>query len=82
MNPTTYRIALAGLGNVGSAVLSILHREEQSLRQRYGVQFLVTGVAELGGGAVDDIGLDLGLVLETLQAQRLVARLPNVGRPG
>jgi homoserine dehydrogenase len=80
--PTIYRIALAGLGNVGSAVLAILHREEQSLRKRYGVQILVTGVAELGGGALDPNGLDLGLLLATLHAKRPVADLPTIGKPG
>jgi homoserine dehydrogenase len=80
MKLTTYRIALAGLGNVGSSVLSILHREEHALRKRYGVKFCVTGVAELGGCAVDETGLDLGLLLETLQAHHSVASLPGVGR--
>ena len=48
--PFTYRIALAGLGNVGASLLNILHREADSLRTRYGVEFLLTGAAELGGG--------------------------------
>jgi len=78
----TYRIALAGLGNVGASMLSILAKETDSLRQRYGVNFLVTGVAELGGGAIDDNGLDLELLLSTLKNKGLVADLPNIGRPG
>jgi homoserine dehydrogenase len=82
MTLSSYRIALAGLGNVGSALLTILQRESLSLRKRYGVEFLVTGVAELGGGAVDLAGLDLGLLLETLQAKRSIASLSGVGRPG
>ena len=82
MSVTSYRIALAGLGNVGSALLTILQRESLSLRKRYGVEFLVTGVAELGGGAIDLAGLDLGLLLATLQAKHNVADLPGVGRPG
>ena len=82
MTTISYRIALAGLGNVGSALLTILQRESINLRKRYGVEFLVTGVAELGGGAVDLAGLDLGLLLETLQAKCSVAGLPGIGRPG
>ena len=82
MHPTTYRLALAGLGNVGSAVLAILHRQDTTLRTRYGVHLQVTGVAELGGGAVDTAGLDLGLVLDALRTQRAVASLPGIGRPG
>lgn len=82
MTISTYRIALAGLGHVGSSVLSILQRETQTLRQRYGVQFLITGIAELGGGAIDENGLDLAVLLETLQAKKSVASLPHVGKPG
>jgi len=82
MYPTTYRLALTGLGNVGSSLLSILHREKTSLHKRYGVKFLVTGVAELGGGAIDDNGLDLALLLETLRNNSPVAELANIGRPG
>lgn len=82
MNPATYRIALAGLGNVGSSVLAILQREEHFLLKRYGVRFCVTGVAELGGCAIDRDGLDPGLLLEALSAGRPVAGLPGVGRDG
>jgi homoserine dehydrogenase len=82
MTPTLYRIALVGLGNVGSAVLSILHREQHSLLKRYGVTFCVIGVAELGGCAIDENGLDLGELLATLQAKQSIASLPSVGRPG
>jgi homoserine dehydrogenase len=82
MSLVTYRIALAGLGNVGASLLNILHCEADSLRTRYGVEFLLTGVAELGGGAIDPQGLDLALLLHTLQKQQPVAELPSVGRPG
>jgi len=82
MYSKTYRIALTGLGNVGSSLLAILHREKSSLHERYGVKFLITGVAELGGSAIDDNGLDLALLLETLRNNCSVAELPNIGRPG
>ena len=82
MSSTTYRIALAGLGNVGASLLDILHREAESLRSRYGVQFLVTGVAEWGGGAIDTNGLDLALLLKNLRQKDPVSHLPVVGKPG
>ncbi|PWQ99259.1 homoserine dehydrogenase [Leucothrix arctica] len=82
MEPTVYRIALAGLGNVGGSLLSILHQESESLQTRYGVKFKLTGVAELGGGAINDEGLDLGLLLNTLSAKSKVSTLPDIGRPG
>lgn len=82
MHSHTFHIALAGLGNVGANTLRILLREQNRLAQRYGVRFLVTGVAELGGGAIAPGGLDIALLLETLQDGKTVASLPEVGRPG
>lgn len=82
MSDNTFHIALAGLGNVGANVLKILHREQDMLMRRYGVRFLVTGVAELGGGAVAPEGLDVDLLLQTLREGDAVADLPGVGRPG
>lgn len=78
----TIRIALAGLGNVGRNVVSILHTQQDSLRQRYGLNFVVTGVVELGGGAIHADGLDLGQLLRTIDAKKPVTDLPDVGRPG
>jgi homoserine dehydrogenase len=82
MAPMIYKIAVAGLGNVGSSLLDILHKEEASILKRYGVKFLVTGVAELGGGAINQHGLDLDQLIETLAAKKLVSDLPEVGRKG
>ena len=82
MHNNTFRIALAGLGNVGANTLRILLRDQEMLAQRYGVRFLVTGVAELGGGAVSSTGLDVSQLLATLQAGQTVSSLPDVGRPG
>jgi homoserine dehydrogenase len=82
MNPTTYRIALAGLGNVGCALLAILQREKHHLQKHYGVHFSITGVAELGGGAIDHNGLDPNVLLATLRARQPIANLPGIGRPG
>ncbi len=78
----TIRIALAGLGNVGRNVLSILHTQKDALRKRYGLTFAITGVVELGGGAIHPDGLDLARLLQTIDERRAVADLPTVGRPG
>jgi homoserine dehydrogenase len=76
-----WRLAIVGLGHVGSGVLEILSRSADDLRSRYGVEFAVTGVAELGGGAVHPAGLDLAAVLGAVRARRAVAELDLVGRP-
>lgn len=76
------RIAIAGLGNVGRNVLAMLHTQRDALGQRYGLEFAVTGVVELGGGALAPDGLDLARLLEVIDARQPVSSLPGVGRPG
>jgi homoserine dehydrogenase len=76
-----WRLAVVGLGHVGSGVLEILSHSADDLRSRYGVEFVITGVAELGGSAVHPSGLDLAAVLRAVRARRAVAELGLVGRP-
>ena len=78
----TFSIVIAGLGNVGSAVLAILNREKDGFLKRYGVEFKVVGVVELTGGAVSSSGLDLSLLLEALEKGASVSSIPQLGRPG
>jgi homoserine dehydrogenase len=77
-----WRLGIAGLGNVGSGLLRILRDSRADLAQRYGVDFAVTAVAELGGGAFHPDGLNLDTVLDALDAGQPVAGLPAVGFPG
>jgi homoserine dehydrogenase len=78
----TYRLILAGLGNVGRSFLSILQTQEALLRERYGLAFIVVGAADSGGGAADARGLDLGALLAVKRAGKSVARIPEAGQPG
>ncbi len=48
---TTHNLALLGFGNVGRALVSLLERKRADLRDAYGIEFRITGVAtrHLGG---------------------------------
>ncbi len=81
MKIITYKIVLIGLGNVGSNVLNILHREEKSLQKRYGIKFSVVGVADIDGCAIDKNGLNLQLLVQTLSEKKCVSSLQNIGKP-
>src|SRR3989442_11897455 len=80
--PSTWRIALAGAGHVGAGVADILHDRGEALSAEHGVRLVVTGVAELGGGAVDPAGLDIAALRTALGAGRPLAELSDVGVPG
>jgi homoserine dehydrogenase len=78
----TKRLILAGLGNVGQNLLTILQSQAALLRERYGLAFLVVGAADSGGAASDPAGLDLAAILAAKRAGRSVATLPGTGSAG
>jgi len=41
----TFHLGIVGLGNVGSALVGLLQRKQQELAHRYGIAWLITGVA-------------------------------------
>lgn len=75
----TYKFALLGFGNVGQAFARLLQRKATDLRQRYGIETVVTAIATGSHGrAIDPAGIDLeaalnmmekGQSLDTLSAQ-------------
>jgi homoserine dehydrogenase len=79
---TTWRLCLAGAGHVGAGVVSMLHRRHAEIATRYGADLRLCGIAELGGCAVDQSGLDLASVLDTIGAGTPLGAMPGAGRPG
>lgn len=84
MTTRTYKLILAGLGNVGRNFVHLLQSQSELLRQRYGVDFLLVGAADSGGAASDQNGLDLAALLQAKRAGKSVAALPGArsGRSG
>ena len=71
MTPTRhYNLALLGFGNVGRALAGLLGRKRDELRERYGVEWTITGVASRRLGWQAD---PAGLQLESLQAAAAAA---------
>ena len=65
-----------------SNMLKILHTQAAVLRERYGVQFSVVGVADSTGAAIDLNGLDV-VAMHAIKANRNpISSLPAFGRPG
>jgi homoserine dehydrogenase len=75
-----YRLALLGFGNVGRAFARLLQRKENELETKYGINFIVTGIATGWHGiAVDSNGLDLDQALalvESGQPLDSISKLP------
>jgi homoserine dehydrogenase len=75
-----YRLALLGFGNVGRAFARLLQRKEKELEIKYGINFIVTGIATgCHGIAVDANGIDLTKALELFESGKpldLISQLP------
>ncbi|MBI3362035.1 MAG: homoserine dehydrogenase, partial [Chloroflexi bacterium] len=57
---THYSLALIGFGNVGRALTRLLTRKSAELRDRYGIEWRVTGIAARRRGiAINADGLDV-----------------------
>ncbi len=61
---TIYNLAFIGLGNVGKALIGLLHRKREELRQRYSIQWRITGIASRRlGWLVNPDGFDVEALL-------------------
>lgn len=70
------KIALAGCGNVGTALLEILYKKKEELAQKYNFLFEVTMITDLFKGTVaDPNGLDLAKVLRELHTNNSLKTL-------
>ena len=77
-----YRLALLGFGNVGRALARLLLREQAKLRARYGVEFMVTGIATgRHGYALAPQGLDLAAALEMAEKGHDLSALSTAPPP-
>ena len=60
----------------------MLRDRREHLVRRYGADLSVVGVAELGGAAIDQDGIDLRLLIEALAAEVPLGEVAGVGRAG
>ena len=73
------RIALAGCGNVGTALLEILQEKRSELAGKYGFKFEVVLICDLMKGTImDPQGLDLDKVLDAIHNKRGFMNFPPV----
>lgn len=64
------RVAIVGLGNVGRRFLELMQLKRETLRTRFGVEFVVVGVCDSTGGTTDAAGLDVDKILELKRAKQ------------
>ena len=71
-----YRLSFIGFGNVARALIRLLERKRELLKQKYDVTYSVTGIATgRHGFAVHPDGLDVNKVLEFVESGKSLAPL-------
>ena len=76
------RFLLIGVGNVGRRFLELLVRKRDTLRDRLGLELMLTGVADTSGMATCSTGLDPQQVVQLKAEGQGVAAYPHWGQPG
>lgn len=77
-----YKLALLGFGNVGQALARLLMEKADTIRTRYGIEHVVTGIATGShGAAVHPYGLDLQTALLHLESGKTLDGLTSVSHP-
>ena len=72
------KIALAGCGNVGTALLELLCEKKDELRENYGFEYKVVLVSARSKGTImNPEGIDLGAALGSLRETRTFEKLPR-----
>ncbi|MBA2676944.1 MAG: homoserine dehydrogenase [Ktedonobacteraceae bacterium] len=77
-----YNIAIVGFGNVGRALLQLLQEKTSELREHYGIEWQLTGVATRRmGWLADPDGLDVTALLEgKVPATNSSQDIPNASK--
>ena len=80
--PMINKIALAGCGNVGTALLEILHEKKDELREKYGFEYKVVLVSDLTKGVVANAdGIDLAALEEAFKGGVKLFLFSNPNNP-
>jgi len=78
----TMRVALVGLGNVGRAFLELMTIKRRVLRERYGLELVLTGAADSSGAAFGAGHIDHANLLRHKRAGHGVGQYPRLGHRG
>ncbi len=78
----TVRVALVGLGHVGRSFLELMTLKRKTLRDRYGLELALVGVADSSGAVLGAGRIDHANLLRHKRAGRGVGQYPRLGHRG
>lgn len=74
-----YRLSLIGFGNVARALVRLLERKRDLLKEQHDIKYVVTGIATgKHGFAVNPNGLDVNQALELVESRQPISPLSSL----
>ena len=77
----TVRLLIGGLGNAAYPMVKLLETEKERMASDFGLEFVVVGVADSKGAAVNPAGISPAEILDIKQRCGTVSAMPGIGRP-
>lgn len=77
----TVRLLIGGLGNAAYPMVKLLETEKERMASDFGLEFVVVGVADSKGAAVNPAGISPAEILDIKQHCGTVSAMPGIGRP-
>lgn len=76
------KICIFGFGAVGKGVARVFSMKKDEIKEKYGVDLIITAVADTSGAAICDEGLDPDLLLNTKGKTGKISDYPQYGISG
>ena len=76
------RLILLGFGTVAQSFSTLVSAKSEEIRGKYGILFKFVAVADRGGAAVSEKGLDPFRLFSVKRLRGSVSALPEFGKPG
>ncbi len=75
------KICILGFGAVGKGVAKVISMKRDEIKDKYGLDIIITAVSDTSGAAVCEEGLDPALLLEIKEKTGKISKYPEYGVP-
>ncbi len=76
------KICILGFGAVGNGVAKVFSMKKEEVKEKYGINLIISAVTDTSGAAISDEGLDPDLLLSVKEKTGKVSNYPEYGIAG
>jgi homoserine dehydrogenase len=73
------KLCIIGFGAVGLGVSRVIAMKKEMLMEKYGLDVSVVAVTDRSGAAINQDGLDIGLLIDTKEKTGKISEYPEYG---